>query len=377
MPSGTDTTILNWEKTYWNSTKVYLLRKDQADSNFRKLTGRIIDLYKVLNHIFESEKIDIIQARTNWICGLMCVFAKIKWKVPFVFQVSFPESGVLPGSGLRKLYGLFLKYMERFLVIQADLVFPISQWMQTRFEVEGIPKSKLVVLPMGIDTSINPREDIAQIIRKQYGLENCQVVIYFGDIGRARKLDFLLRVIARVAKDVPDVRLLVVGSSGEKGETDEWLKRIAVKLGVRDRVIFTGQVPRNEVPGFILASDVGVSPIVPLPCYLVSSPTKMVETLGMGRPVVGSDIPEQKMIINKSGGGLCTSYNEEAFAEAVVWLLQNPIEARAMGQEGKEYVRAYRSYYVLEQRVDQAYRNLLEFEQVQTAVSHTASGCSE
>jgi hypothetical protein len=48
-----------------------------------------------------------------------------------------------------------------------------------------------------------------------------------------------------------------------------------------------------------------------------------------------------------------------------------------MGQEGKEYVRAYRSYYVLEQRVDQAYRNLLEFEQVQTAVSHTASGCSE
>ena len=265
MPSGTDTTIRNWEMAYWNGTKVYLLRKDQADSYFRKLTGRIRDLYKVLNYIFESEKIDIIQARTYWICGLMSVFAKIKWKVPFVFQISFPESGVLPGTGLLKLRGLFYKYMERFLLIQADLVFPISQWMQARFEEEGIPASKMVSLPMGSDTSINLREDIAQVIRKQYGLGKCRVVIYIGDIGRARKLDFLLRVITRVAKDVPDIRLLMVGSSGEQGETDEWLKRVAVKLGVQDRVIFTGQVPRNEVPGFILASDVGVSPIVPLP----------------------------------------------------------------------------------------------------------------
>jgi glycosyltransferase involved in cell wall biosynthesis len=141
-------------------------------------------------------------------------------------------------------------------------------------------------------------------------------------------------------------------------EDIEWLKSQTFDLGIAQNVIFTGWVDRLQP--YILAADLGVSPIVPLPIYTISSPTKLVETLAAARPVVANDIPDQQKILAESGGGLCTAYEERAFADAIVWLLRHPAEAQAMGQRGRTYIETHRSHEVLARHVLDAYARLLD-----------------
>lgn len=254
-----------------------------------------------------------------------------------------------------------MKRVQRLLLKEAALVLPISQWMQKQFEDEGVPASKMLSFPLGADTSIRPEEVDGQEIRRKLGLGECPTLIYFGAMDRVRRLDFLLRVVQIVVQEMPAVRLLMVGKSKSvQGDQDvEWLKSVALELGIADHVIFTGYVPRTEVPRYIAAADLGVSPIVPLPIYQISSPTKVVETMGMARPVVANDIPEQEFILSESGAGICTAYDEKEFADAVLWLLQHPEEARAMGRRGRRYIEEHRSYDILAQKIEGAYSKLV------------------
>jgi glycosyltransferase involved in cell wall biosynthesis len=255
--------------------------------------------------------------------------------------------------------GYFEQLLVRHVMLHADHVLPISDWMQDSLIAEGVPASRMTSFPLGFDTSIQPSTISGENVRAKWGLEHAPVVIYFGDMGKLRRLEFLLRVMAIVRITVPTVRLLMVG--GEKQDITR-LSRVVNELGLNECIVFTGRVLRQEMPEYLAASNVGVSPIPPLPIYLISSPTKLFETLGMARPVVANDIPEQKKVLSESGGGLCVPYKEQEFAEAIVRLLLSPDLAVQMGLAGRRYVECERSYAQMAANLEQIYASLLDHE---------------
>lgn len=359
MPSGDRHPISRWELARWNDSAVYVIEGDGRDGSSANLRHRFTTQNRAAQEILRREHIDLVQVRVDWVGGLAALALKRRWKIPFVYQVSFPrpEATMLKG-GSRRYLGLLEKRMERFLIDRADLVLPISEWMMTQFVNQGVPAQKMVSFPLGADTTFCPEDYNGGKLRHQLGLDAQPTVIYFGAMDRVRHLEFLLRVIAKVAQRVPDVKLLMVGDSEGAADLD-WLKQKAREEGVNERTIFTGRVPRSQVPEYIAAANVSVSPIVPLPIYVISSPTKAVESMGMATPVVGNDIPEQKFLLTESRGGICTDYDETSFANAMVWLLQHPSEAKAMGQAGRRYIEKHRSYEVLATRVEDAYEKLV------------------
>ena len=360
MPSADDRSIRGWRLAEWNGTPVYLLRSELGAGGAQRLLSKTVDQYRAVRHIVRSQEIDVLQVRNDWFGGLIGVCVQRRRKIPFVYQLSFPMPEWWMGKGSwRRIVGWTLKRVERVLLREAALILPISQWMQAKLEAEGVPAAKMLSFPLGVDTSVRPEHVDGQSVREALGLDNLPTVTYLGDMGRARQLDFLLRALAIVTTQVPAVRLLMVGQSAGGDHEVSWLKRKAAELGLGEQVIYTGQVPRSEVPRYIRAADVGVSPIVPLPAYQISSPTKLFETLGMARPIVGNDIPEQATVLAESGAGLCTPYEEQAFADAIVWLLQHRDEAQAMGKKGRQYVETHRSYEGLARRVEDAYQTLV------------------
>jgi glycosyltransferase involved in cell wall biosynthesis len=359
MPSGGDEDIGNFKMAEWNGTLVYLLRNDHLDNPIKKIGGRYFEQLKMVQHILEHEKVDIIQARTDWICGLVGVEAQRKWHVPFVYQDAFPmPEWWLAKRGWRKAVGWAWKQVEKYICAQAALVFPISQRMQQNLVQDGIDPKKMVVIPLGVDASVEVDEREGRLMRDRYGLGEAPVAIYFGEMGKSRQLDFLMRAFQKVLVEVPEARLLMVGKSAVSEKEVDWLKQVAKDLGVFEHTIFTGAVPRKDVPSYILAADISVSPIVPLPAYVLSSPTKLVESLIMGRPVVANDIPEQVSVIENGGGGIITSYKEEEFANGMIRLLKDRDTARLFGQKGKRYIAENRSYEILADHIEQAYATL-------------------
>jgi glycosyltransferase involved in cell wall biosynthesis len=150
---------------------------------------------------------------------------------------------------------------------------------------------------------------------------------------------------------------VLVGPAAE-GE-DERLRSLAEGLGINGAVQVVPPVSHREVLALTAAAAVAVSPIPPTELYRVASPTKVVEALALGCPVVVSPIRDQAELVHASGGGVVAPFEAEAFAAAISSLLSDPVGARSMGRSGAAYVRRHRSYERLSQTLLDAYRAML------------------
>ena len=360
----------------WNGTIVYVL-PTLVKLNLKNLKNwlqQARNKFEIICRIIKDRRIDLFQVRNGEIDGLIGIYVKWRFGIPFIFQLSAPgpefaiqsaNLGLTTHHLLQILRGKLKKITQRLILKKADLVLPISESMKSDLMKHGIQKNKMMSFPPGFDLSLIRRNISGDEIRLRYKLGISPTLIYFGTIHRLRMLDFLIEVMQMVAQQIPTVKLLMVGGATTSDKASEEyiqeLKALADRLGILENVIFTGRVPRREVYECIAASDIGLSPIPPLPIYLVSAPIKLVETIGMGKPVVANDIPEQKNIISASHCGICTKYDEQEFAHAIIHLLRNPEEAKEMGLRGQKYVEKHRSYDILARMVEDKYYKILDW----------------
>jgi glycosyltransferase involved in cell wall biosynthesis len=175
--------------------------------------------------------------------------------------------------------------------------------------------------------------------------------LYLGTLMKVRRLDFLIRVLAKVREEIPDAKLYLVGR-GEDPTDEELLVQEARRLGVIDSVVFVGHRPQAEAWRYVYEADVCVSPFYPIPILNSTSPTKLVEYMAAGKAVVANDHPEQRLVIEESGAGYCVPWEETAFARAIVQVLASPEQAKAMGEKGRAYVVQHRTYNVIADSVE-------------------------
>ena len=83
--------------------------------------------------------------------------------------------------------------------------------------------------------------------------------------------------------------------------------------------------------------------------------------MALRKAVVANDLPEQKLVIEQSGGGICVSYDEKEFARAIVYLIDHPEEAVAMGQRGRAYVEKHRTYTEIAEKVNKKFKEILGY----------------
>jgi glycosyltransferase involved in cell wall biosynthesis len=335
----------------------------------RFLLGRILNKIpntikrtRYILKIFKEGNYNLIFVRDDVFDGLLAAYIKGRHKVPFVLQLSNPleqtwEHYKTEPKKYRVLYYVidrFSRFLANRLLREADLILPISKWLKDHLARQGIPEMKIMPCPSGVDIQAFCDKD-AKGLHEKYGLDNLKVIIYIGTLDKLRYLSVLIHAFSKVRAERKHVKLLMVG----EGKDEEKLKKLTNELGIEADVMFTGQVPQAEVPNFIAASDIGVSPVPPLSFFKLSSPIKMFEYMAMGKPVVANEeIPEHKEVLEGSGGGILVPFTAEAFASAIIQLLDNPEQAAEMGQQGKEWVLENRTYEILARQVEKRFLHL-------------------
>ncbi len=151
---------------------------------------------------------------------------------------------------------------------------------------------------------------------------------------------------------------MLVGEAEDELQ-DEWLRSRAREAGVADAVLFTGWLPSQAAWGYVRAAEVGLAPYPRGSLLDSGSPTKVVEYLALGVPVVANDNPDQERVVREGGGGLCVPLTPGHFAQAAARLLADERLRRAMAASGHAYVRAARDYRVLAQALAAKYAELL------------------
>jgi glycosyltransferase involved in cell wall biosynthesis len=150
--------------------------------------------------------------------------------------------------------------------------------MKTIFQQRGLPAEKFMVLPNGVDPeTFHPHVD-GNEVRKTQRLAGKFVVGFVGWIRPWHGIDILLDTIALLEKRIPDLHLLLVGDGPAVPELQAQTQR----LGLMEKVHFTGPVPKQKIPSYIAAMDIAVQPDV----TDYASPIKLFEYLAMGKAVI-------------------------------------------------------------------------------------------
>lgn len=356
-------------ETFWKNCKVYVGKTDNGLSYFskiRKYFWSMLHDFKIFS-LMRHNKYDIIQVKDKFFSALLAIIASKIYKVPFVYWLSFPfpeariysfkvKSAKHPYISL--LMGLINKFLLYKIILPvADHIFVQSEQMKKDISNYGIPLEKMTPVPMGVSLEKIPYNQSEN--SKLNKPANEKWILYLGTLNRSRRIDFLIRVLAKVRKEEPKAKLVLVGK-GDYPEDEEFLKEEAKRLNLSKDVIFTGFLPMKEGWEYVRKADVCVSPYYPIPILLSTSPTKLVEYMAMGKAVVANDHPEQRLVIEESGGGICVPYEEEAFAKAIIELLKNPEKAKLMGERGRKYVEKYRSYSRIADIVESKYFEILK-----------------
>ena len=160
----------------------------------------------------------------------------------------------------------------------------------------------------------------------------------------------LLDAFARLASARPASRLLMVGDGPMRAD----LEARAARLGIADRVTFTGAVAAEEVPRLLGAMDVGMAPYPAGDHYF--SPLKVYEYLAAGLPAVASRVGAMAQTIDDGVTGVLTRPGDVAgMALALMRLHDDPAARRRMGAAAREQAVARHTWdHALEQILNAA-----------------------
>jgi glycosyltransferase involved in cell wall biosynthesis len=122
------------------------------------------------------------------------------------------------------------------------------------------------------------------------------------------------------------MRDIVAGLAAEKGLSN---------------VHFHPQVPLDEIPPILAASDALLVPLSGHPTFQQFVPSKMVDFMATGKPVILSAAGESARILERAGAGIVVRPESPVdLAAAIRWLAEHPAEAAAMGKRGREFAAA-------------------------------------
>jgi glycosyltransferase involved in cell wall biosynthesis/SAM-dependent methyltransferase len=265
--------------------------------------------------------------------AVAAVFIAKARRAPLVLNVSdlWPESAVQLGALRNPRAIATAEALERFAYRHSASITVPTAGMRATLLDRGQPADKVVQLPNAVDADrfVVPGTWNTQLRR----------VIYCGTIGMAQGLDTLIDAAAELKSAHQQFEFLLVGDGAERAE----LAEKARERGLAN-VRFVGRVDRERVPELIASADIAVLCLRDVPLFEDALPTKMLEYMAAGRPVVASAAGDvARLLVRAQAGVTCPPEDPAALAAAIRHVASSPERARIMGANGRRYVRAHHS----------------------------------
>ncbi len=247
------------------------------------------------------------------------IIAKTMHRIPLILEVNSPlvmerkqfEDGIVWSKLLDRVEREVFKRADRCIVVST----PLSDYLQDM----GTPAENIEVMPNGADPERFDPSDTGADVREKYGLGNNLVIGFSGVVRPWHGVELLINAVAKLNDAKPQV--LIVGA----GPAVDSLMQLANRCGIAERIHITGRIAHADMPKYLAACDITVSPRA----TFYASPMKIPEYMAAGRCVVAPKMPNIENLIDDGRTGLLFEAESETSLREVLQRLVSDDELRA------------------------------------------------
>jgi glycosyltransferase involved in cell wall biosynthesis len=205
--------------------------------------------------------------------------------------------------------------MARLVARRAAAVITDSEYSREDIvRLLGVPREKLVVLPIGITADYRPVDEPQVLARvtQHYGITR-PYVLYIGNFKPHKNVKTLLHAFAKLPKTVLDTHQLVLGGALDAFQPAH--AALALELGIAERVVFPGFIAEPDLPALYAAAALFV-----LPSVYEGFGLPVLEAMACGAPVVCGRVTSLPEVVGDSAV-LIDPHNVAEMAVAIARVL--------------------------------------------------------
>lgn len=248
-------------------------------------------------------KVDVVLGSWAYPDGFAAIIAAKLLGVPCVVKLHGSDI-----NAIAKLPGP--RRMLRWALPKAARVVAVSRALADETVQLGVSRERIAIVMNGVDTDLFHPRDRASA-RAQLGLTEAPLAVYVGNLKEDKGVLDLAAAWARVAAEMPDARLVIIGDGPA---------RAALEAALDDTAQVIGPQPLERIPQWLAAAD-----ILTLPSHAEGTPNVVLEALASGRRVVATrvgGIPD--LITSDEMGVLVAPHDPAALGRALALALRTP-----------------------------------------------------
>lgn len=249
--------------------------------------------------------------------------------IPHLYDMhsSLPQQLSNFGFSQSRLLGGLFRWIERLAIRRSRVVVVICPHLED--VVRGVdPAARTVLIENAPGAGDTAGTASGRQGREELGLApSTPMVLYTGTFEAYQGLDLLFAAARRVVEQEPATRFVLVGGRPDQIEIARGQARAA---GVEDATIFTGQRPPEDIPSFLEAATLLVSPR----STGWNTPLKIYQYLRSGKPIVATRLLTHTQVLDDKTA-ILTGTSAEEFAEGVLLAIRDPERGRRVGEQAK------------------------------------------
>ena len=291
---------------------------------------------KLIKRVINDCDIIFVQSSPTVLYNIRAVRSLDKKKtIVYNIQDMFPGSSIASGVMPNKLMQSIFYSLQRSAYKNSNIMVVISEDMKTKLMEQGVPQDKIrVIVNWFDDTSVHEVSWDENRFVEKYKMEKDKFYVqYAGTMGYVFDYKMVLNV-AKLLQKYKDIEIQMIGEGSQK---EVFISEAEVE-GI-DNIVFLPLEPQNMVSDVYSACSVC---FIPLKKGIIgnSVPSKAGLLMACKRPIVttsdeGSDYND--MINSNNIGFAYSTDSPDKVAESLVYLKNNPDEARQMGENGFEF----------------------------------------
>jgi glycosyltransferase involved in cell wall biosynthesis len=312
--AGHNVFVFSQESSDFEDREPFIFRYPAIELPFHNNFPLVIPVSSFIDRVLPILKLDLIHTHHPFLLGQTAAHKAQELDLPLVFTfhtryrdyshyITLNQSMVK--EAIDRLLGTFMQQCHHIIV-------PSPSIKEMLAELYGVTE-QVTVLPTGIDLLAYRSADGAAI-RQKHNWGEEKVLISAGRLAKEKKWDTLIKAAAEVIREIPHVRLVILGDGDERRD----LEKLAKELGVAEKIELPGLVPFDDVPDYLAAAD--------LFCFASVTETQglvTMEAMAVGLPVVAINAGGTADVVENGRDALLTADDPHQLAQAIIRVLQD------------------------------------------------------